>query len=1164
MYKLVSLFSNRALQIVASVLFSWTFSLMGFAQGDDNHYNENIIPPPPNSYSFVKYIDHPISHNTGVPEVSIPLFSWGNRSGLDLNLSMSYHLGGIKVEEVASNVGLGWSLQGLGVITRSMRSRSDDGPNGFINSEELPNYNTIQYDGDFPSYGAYTGDSPHYLLSGMGLNPNANFHFLHSLFKNYHDAQQDVFYLSVAGLALKFYIGKDKSILFEEYSNTIITPRYNSYGWIESFEVIDAQGVKYIFEEQEITRNIDSDGAFEPVPDYTSSWLLTKIESPVNQDEIKIEYESYTQSYVGGFSETLRVRTTDSEYSHGPKQTIERSSRNIGVIGKRVKKVSLPDAGSISFVYDSTPRIDVGYLQNDYGRDHRLQRIDFFNKYNSTPLYSYELIHSYFTKPNFIPGSISAQYSNRLKLDGLKKIKDGISEEHQFEYFSDKIVPRNSNYLDFWGYAITDGRSMPNRIPEIKNPSLLPYSNIYRGVDRSTDPIGVLSGSLKKIIYPTKGYTVFNMEANEAFGVEDFFTNERDFLLSFDQSNSSSTPFLSINFSSVDIGSHYYWLSLKETFREAPSQGGYTWLEDHLNNTPIQVRIRKIDNSWSKVLYSGKYEQFINGSVIKIFNESVPSAGNYRLEVILGNFTPYPIQFEGKVELKSISNAKESKIVGGLRAESIQYHDVNSQLLLKKSYNYDLLNGESAGKIGNIPNYNFYRFSVYIFEHGIGEVPVFVPKATEHWLHRNSSPTIDLGYISSTPVLYTQVEEIIEGVNQEGNGSILYEFHPFTYYQTNQSYIYPFDPGIVDVWTSGKSKKTTYRDVSGSNVMTKSYEYNNELSKVEQSKHRSLKIGVASGSDALGDAPQETRQFSIYSIYPHIGHSRLKKETTTMHFKPNIVIGPTPISRTDSIQTMIEYTYDSKKQLKREKQTDGQGMVTTSVLYYPYEFNLPAYNSLVLSNRIESYVQKDILKGSFTDPSARIREIKNYKLFGSLSRYEGTYLNYQEGASFPDIIPSLLDSPLYIAATKVLSYDSYGNPQEIKANGLHSVYLWGYGGQYPVARIDNATHAEVVSALLNSNWAFTTVYAALNQTNVSDATINNYALGIRKNLSKAKVTSITYRPLIGVTSITDAQGIAEYYHYDGFGRLRSVVDQDQNTIRTYCYNYIGQQVDCTL
>src|SRR5699024_520469 len=141
------------------------------------------------------------------------------------------------------------------------------------------------------------------------------------------------------------------------------------------------------------------------------------------------------------------------------------------------------------------------------------------------------------------------------------------------------------------------------------------------------------------------------------------------------QNHSNSSVFKNISFTIDELDAQHYTIYFDETFRENIPGAPITWLEDDLNNTPIQVRIRNSNNTWSKVLYSRTYEQFLYQRKIEKFNESVPNAGSYRLEVTVGNFTPFPIKFEGRIELISISTKKESKFVGGLRAKSIQQFD---------------------------------------------------------------------------------------------------------------------------------------------------------------------------------------------------------------------------------------------------------------------------------------------------------------------------------------------------------------------------------------------------------------------------------------------------------------------------------------------------------
>src|SRR5690606_3755079 len=54
----------------------------------------------------------------------------------------------------------------------------------------------------------------------------------------------------------------------------------------------------------------------------------------------------------------------------------------------------------------------------------------------------------------------------------------------------------------------------------------------------------------------------------------------------------------------------------------------------------------------------------------------------------------------------------------------------------------------------------------------------------------------------------------------------------------------------------------------------------------------------------------------------------------------------------------------------------------------------------------------------------------------------------------------------YVKKFECLDYDLFNNIREVLENGsLRTVYLWGYGGQYPIAEIKNSTYSEVVAVL---------------------------------------------------------------------------------------------------
>jgi YD repeat-containing protein len=55
------------------------------------------------------------------------------------------------------------------------------------------------------------------------------------------------------------------------------------------------------------------------------------------------------------------------------------------------------------------------------------------------------------------------------------------------------------------------------------------------------------------------------------------------------------------------------------------------------------------------------------------------------------------------------------------------------------------------------------------------------------------------------------------------------------------------------------------------------------------------------------------------------------------------------------------------------------------------------------------------------------------------------------------------------------------------------------------------------------------------------------------------MTTYTYSPLAGMTTVCDVDSKVTYYSYDGFQRLIRVKDQDGNIVRTIRYHYANQK-----
>ncbi|MFY0602299.1 MAG: hypothetical protein JXQ93_00005, partial [Flavobacteriaceae bacterium] len=90
-----------------------------------------IIPPSPEAASLGKFTEVPISHYTGVPNISIPIYTI-NANGISVPIQLSYHARGVQVSEVASRVGLGWALSYGGSFSRQTRGSADESYKGYF------------------------------------------------------------------------------------------------------------------------------------------------------------------------------------------------------------------------------------------------------------------------------------------------------------------------------------------------------------------------------------------------------------------------------------------------------------------------------------------------------------------------------------------------------------------------------------------------------------------------------------------------------------------------------------------------------------------------------------------------------------------------------------------------------------------------------------------------------------------------------------------------------------------------------------------------------------------------------------------------------------------------------------------------------------------------
>ncbi len=458
-------------------------------------YNElnsmKVIPPSPNASALGKFGDIPVSYYTGIPQINIPIWTF-QEGGQKIPISLSYHAGGVKVEEIASNVGQGWALNSGGVITRTVRGMPDDQEQvGWMYSPNLP-----------------------LDLINASSFPNAN-----SINDGLIDAEHDIFTFNFNGTSGKFFIDKTGKINQIPYTRIRIEPVtglldiVDSYGNIKEWKLTNTDGTVYIFNVQEYSKSYvvgSTAQAVFPLKPVITSWYLKRIITSTGVVIANYEYETYEVRYRQKIGEIKYDWAGWGEALHGMQDQPEPFMNN-EVQLKRISKINLYSGSKANFLYE-----DGDNFRCDYVGDKALRKIEIINSkgdfvkgfnfyftYNGIP-------ESYNTCQVTGTGFDLSDETKRLMLDRIQEVNknNDPAQEHTFEYHP-IFVSRISRSQDHWGFY--NGQPNQTLIPPSKR-----LDDVWLpGADRNAYAEYAVAGVLKKINYPTGGYTAFEYESND-------------------------------------------------------------------------------------------------------------------------------------------------------------------------------------------------------------------------------------------------------------------------------------------------------------------------------------------------------------------------------------------------------------------------------------------------------------------------------------------------------------------------------------------------------------------------------------------------------------------------------------------------------------------------
>ena len=138
---------------------------------------------------------------------------------------------------------------------------------------------------------------------------------------------------------------------------------------------------------------------------------------------------------------------------------------------------------------------------------------------------------------------------------------------------------------------------------------------------------------------------------------------------------------------------------------------------------------------------------------------------------------------------------------------------------------------------------------------------------------------------------------------------------------------------------------------------------------------------------------------------------------------------------------------------------------------------------------------------------------------------------------------------------EIITYDNNLNPEHVRLNDTQDrYYVWGYGGRFPIAVIDNIDDAAFAN--LKSQILQLEAYKKI-ETEEDCARLRNTNASIRNNPVlpvSAHITTYTYDPYFGMTSEIDDSNLGVIYTYDTFGRLTAKYDENYKKLEEYNYH----------
>jgi len=651
-----------------------------------NQYIQDVVQPSPNQASLGKYQDIPVSHYTGVPQIGIPLYTV-TQGQLSHPISLSYHAGGIKAEELASRVGLGWNLNAGGSVSRVVQGYRDD--------DILARKGYYHFGSQLTS------------LSNQERSDVAN---------GVRDGEPDLFSFNCGGYSGRFYFNANKEAVLVPVQDIEISPVVSgSTNNFDGFVITTPEGNTHYFGIYSGSTAYDVQHPGGGIS-YRSTWHLLRTETYDGLHHVSFGYEADNYSYTSAAScRDVSVWCVNNGQS-GANSGISCSSSaefifsatqrfaftTTNVAGKRLSSITSDDE-TITFT-STSDRQDLGDCTVATTNKKTLNEIEietgaFCKKY----VLSYDFFED--TGHQSVPAAVPA--TKRLKLTSVQErsCNGTVTNIPAYTFTYDESTTlqwRHTKQIDHWGYY--NGK-LNNDNNKVNIPPTTVGGLMTGSSDRSTSETHMKVASLTSLTYPTGGTTSFVYEANR-HTVDDLGQS-----LVYDTTNCITPtpmccgpigdPFTVIDtqsFSAQDLSDVHLtlWLSIL-------TQGGFCGYNS--SNATIHLTITRISNG---------QVAFAQGFSIDPTNPPFEDEYTYESTAFMHQLVAnvdYQFRLEvangwGEVSLFNSEPMRKDTLVGGLRIKQITQHDgMDDSRDIVNSYTYLDTDGESSGLVLYQPVY---------------------------------------------------------------------------------------------------------------------------------------------------------------------------------------------------------------------------------------------------------------------------------------------------------------------------------------------------------------------------------------------------------------------------------------------------------------------------